>query len=351
MSSSVERVSVATKHAATTIGSYVAAIVHALEARGVSSREVLRSAGIDHVPGNDPLDRVSVESVAKLLDAAVDATDDPYFGLYAANFMHVTTFHALGYALLASSSLRDFCERLARYFRFAAQSTRPRFDEATATLVFVHVTDTPSLTDDIVGLFLTRLIADLSDRRVRPVDIALHRKAPPDGGDRHRQSFGCPVSFGAVDAVFMFDPALIDQPFSGASRELAEHNEKILVTYLAKLDRSDIENRVRALLLQEMPSGTVTKERVAQKLFMSPRTLQIKLSKCSTTFQDLVNETRRALAFGYMDNSGMSVTEIAYLLGFSDTSNFSRAFRRWTGYSPTEHRERTRPPIEAKSPA
>jgi AraC-like DNA-binding protein len=52
-----------------------------------------------------------------------------------------------------------------------------------------------------------------------------------------------------------------------------------------------------------------------------------------------------------MDNSGMSVTEIAYLLGFSDTSNFSRAFRRWTGYSPTEHRERTRPSIEAKSPA
>ena len=166
MSSSVERGSVATKQAATTIGSYVAAIVHALEARGVSSREVLRSAGIDHVPGNDPLDRVSVEAVVKLLDAAVDATDDPYFGLFVANFMHVTTFHALGYALLASSSLRDFCERLSRYFRFAAQSTRPRFDEVTATLVFVHVTDTPSLTDDIVGLFIVRHIVESHRGRI-----------------------------------------------------------------------------------------------------------------------------------------------------------------------------------------
>ncbi len=75
---------------------------------------------------------------------------------------------------------------------------------------------------------------------------------------------------------------------------------------------------------------------------MSPRTLQIKLSKSNTTFQDVVNETRRALACGYIENSGMSITEIAYLLGFSDTSNFSRAFRRWTGRSPRAYADRLR---------
>ena len=74
---------------------------------------------------------------------------------------------------------------------------------------------------------------------------------------------------------------------------------------------------------------------------MSPRTLQMKLSKCDTTFQEIVSEVRLALARGYMGNSARSITEIGYMLGFSDTSNFSRAFRRWTGKSPNELRSRS----------
>jgi AraC-like DNA-binding protein len=322
------------------MGSYVAVVLRALESRGVSLNRVLVMIGLDHVPTNDPLDRVPLEKVRRLLDLAVKETGDPYFGLYAADFMQPTTLHALGHALLASSSLRDFTTRFARYFRFAAQSARPQFDAARARLEFPRIAETPALTDDIVGLFLMRFIDYLSHGVVRPFEIALHRPAPPDGGLRHEEAFRCRMRFGAEVSTFCFDPPVLDLPFPGASRELAEHNEKIIVSYLSKLDRSDIENRVRALLSQEMPSGVVTKERVAQKLFMSPRTLQIKLARCQTTFQDLVNETRQAAAYGYMDNSSMSVTEIAYLLGFSDTSNFSRAFRRWTGYSPTEHRER-----------
>ena len=131
-------------------------------------------------------------------------------------------------------------------------------------------------------------------------------------------------------------------PLTGASRELAEQNERIVVGYLAKLDRSDIRARVRALLLEQFPSGELTKESIAKKLHMSPRTLQLKLTRSNTTFQDVVNETRLALARGYIDNSAMSITEIAYLLGFSNTSNFSRAFRHWTGHSPTNDTVRLR---------
>jgi AraC-like DNA-binding protein len=329
---------------ATAIGSYVTAVLHALDARGVPPQRVLATVGLDRIPTNDPLDRVPIETIRRLFDFALTETNDPYFGLYAAYFMRPTTLHALGYSLLASESLRDFSRRLSRYFRLATQTTRPQLDATHARLEFPVVAETHAVSDDIVGLFIVRQIDDLSEGSVRPLDIELRRPTPPDGGVRHEQAFGCPIRFGAEMCTFRFDPAALDAPFTGASRELAEHNEKIIVTYLSKFDRSDIENRVRALLLQEMPSGTVTKERVAQKLFMSPRTLQIKLSKCQTTFQVLVNETRQALAYGYMDNSSMSVTEIAYLLGFSDTSNFSRAFRRWTGCTPTEHRERARHP-------
>jgi AraC-like DNA-binding protein len=328
----------------TVIGGYVAAIIRALEARGVSTSEILNAAGIPDVPSNDPLTRVSLTSVRRLLAAAVGLTGDPYFGLYAANFLHAANLHALGYAMLASGTLREMLERLTRHFRLLSGTSRPALVEAgdVARLEFFLVAESPPLTDDVFGLFLARLILDISDGKLRPTRMELHRPTPPDDGIRHRREFGCPVSFGEPHTAFVFDSKALDVPLTGACRELAEYNERIVVGYLAKLDRGDIRTQVHALLIQELASGGVTKESIAKRLCMSPRTLQIKLAKSNTTFQDVFNETRRALACGYIDKSSMSITEIAYELGFSDTSNFSRAFRRWTGLSPREYVARSR---------
>ena len=328
----------------TVIGGYVAAIIHALEARGVATRDILNTANIQHVPSNDPLTRIPLASVRQLLVAAVELTGDPYIGLYAANFLHAANLHALGYALVASGSVREFCERLARYFSLLSGTSRPRLtvcgDEAR--LEFPLVAESPPLSDDVFGLFLIHLIAELSDGTIRPLRVEEHRGTPPDDGERHRRAFGCPVTFNAPYTSLVFRADALDLTLTGASRDLAEQNERLVVSYLAKLDRSDIQTRVRAVLLQQFPSGAVTKEGVAKKLCMSPRTLQVKLTKSSTTFQDIVNETRKSLACGYIESSTMSITEIAYLLGFSDTSNFSRAFRRWTGHSPRTHLSKLR---------
>jgi AraC-like DNA-binding protein len=328
----------------TVIGGYVAAIVRALEARGVATGDILKAIGLTDVPSNDPLTRIPLTSVRQLLVAAVQLTGDPYIGLYAANFLHASNLHALGHALLASGSLREFCDRLVRYFRLLSGSSRPEVTVrgGEARLEFLLVAESPPLTDDVFGLFLIHQIAELSDGKIRPLRIEQHRGTPPDGGRRHRRAFGCPMSFDAPHTSLIFHADALDVPWSGASRELAEQNERIVVGYLAKLDRSDIQTRVRAILLQRLPSGSVTKEEVAKRLCMSARTLQVKLLKSNTTFQDVVNETRCALACGYIESSAMSITEIAYLLGFSDTSNFSRAFRRWTGHSPSTYAGRPR---------
>ncbi len=328
----------------TVIGGYVGAIVRALKARGIATDTILVAAGITEVPSNDPLNRIPLTSVRQLLDAAVELTDDPYFGLYAADFLHAANLHALGYAMTASATLRELCQCMARHFRLLSGSSRPEMNicNGEARLEFLLITESPPLTDDVFGLFLVRLLSELSDGKVRPIRIEQHRPNPPDNGVRHRLAFGCPVSFGNGHTSLVFDVSSLDVPLPGASRELAEQNERIVVGYLAKLDRSDIRARVCALLLQEFPSGNVTKESIAKKLCMSPRTLQLKLARSNTTFQDVVNETRLALARGYIDNSSMSITEIAYLLGFSNTSNFSRAFRHWTGHTPTNDTERPR---------
>ena len=105
-----------------------------------------------------------------------------------------------------------------------------------------------------------------------------------------------------------------------------------------KLEKQNLENRVRFLIISELASGTVSKQSIADGLYMSPRSLQLKLAALNTTFQDILDMTRQTLAQGYIEQSGLAITEIAYLLGFADTSNFTRAFKRWTGQPPSEYR-------------
>lgn len=330
----------------TLVGSYIAAIIRALEARGIAMVDILKAAGVEQVPLNDPLTRVPLASLRGVLDAAVELTRDPYIGLYAARFLHATNLHALGFAMLASGSLRELLRRLTRYYRFLSGNAQPEVVETDddARLEFILTGPSPPLSGDVFGLFLVNLIRELSDGKIGPIRVEMHRAAPPDSGIRHSDAFGCPVHFGFPYTSIVFNRSALDIPFNGGSSELAEYNERIVVTYLAKLERNDIRMRVRALLLQDLPAGGVTKDGIAKKLFMSPRTLQVKLANNDTTFQEIVNETRFALARGYIDNSSMSITEVAYMLGFSDTSNFTRAFRRWTGVSPSAYVARRRDP-------
>src|SRR5512139_1114323 len=132
------------------IGGYAAAIIRALEARGVATDAVLKASGMQRVPPNDPFARVTMASLHKLFDAAVELTDDPYFGLYAANFLHPSNMHALGFGLLASASLRDLSERLVTYFRALSNGWQPRLVECgdTVRLEYPQRADTPHLAED-----------------------------------------------------------------------------------------------------------------------------------------------------------------------------------------------------------
>jgi hypothetical protein len=113
----------------TTIGSYGLAIRNAMNANGYDAADIFAAAGIDHVPTNDPLERLTTVQVAALFRECVKLTGNPAVGLTIARFMHPSTLHALGYSLLASSTLRDCCERLANYFRLASEQAEVRIVE------------------------------------------------------------------------------------------------------------------------------------------------------------------------------------------------------------------------------
>jgi AraC-like DNA-binding protein len=146
--------------------------------------------------------------------------------------------------------------------------------------------------------------------------------------------FGCPVDFDATGNCLLFRVADLDARLPTANSVLLRVNEQVLTDYLARLERSEVTVRVQAKLIQLLPSGEVDESSIARALNLSLRSMQRKLNARGVTFRKLLDDTRRQLAEQYLKDSTLSVSEIAYLLGFAEVSSFSRAFRRWTGHAP-----------------
>jgi AraC-like DNA-binding protein len=124
-----------------------------------------------------------------------------------------------------------------------------------------------------------------------------------------------------------------------SNNELATTCDVILAKQLAELANSDLESRCKAWLLEQLTSGEPSEETLARAMGMSPRTLQRKLGDLGLSYKSVLEKTRYDLALRYLDDPSKSVTDITFLLGFSEQSAFTRAFKRWSGKAPTSYRQ------------
>ncbi|MBV8666864.1 MAG: AraC family transcriptional regulator [Burkholderiaceae bacterium] len=326
----------------TTIGGYSLAIAKALSHSGVDAERVFKAAGVPIAIGNDPFSRLPVDALTRLYQVSVDVTHDPYFGLAVARFIHISNLHALGYAMAASGTLMDFLKRVVRYFRLVSQTAEMSLEESGDSVILRTrlLTDVCSETEDAFIGFLVLSMRQLHKSSLNPLSVALHHAMPREGAEPYEQLFRSPVSFGASQPELVLPRAELQVPLAGACPELAQYNDNIATDYLARLEKHDVIARARQKIVEFLPTGDCTRERVSEALHMSPTTLQAKLLQRETTFIAIFDETRKELACSYVQQPMRSFTEIAFLLGFSDSSNFTRAFKRWTGCSPTEYRQR-----------
>ena len=114
-----------------------------------------------------------------------------------------------------------------------------------------------------------------------------------------------------------------------------EHTRVFLDNFMARSTTREVVDKI----VEKLPDGSPSQQQIAEALHVSNRTLQRKLKDEGTSFMDLLQDTRMQLARKYLRSPGRSVVETAYLLGFSEPSTFSRAFKRWTGQAPAEYRE------------
>ncbi len=314
-----------------------------IETYGLDPRALFERAGLDPDSLEDPLARYPYRDVRKVWELSIEETGDPCFALIAARQWHPSNFHALGYAWLASRSLKEALQRLIRYFRVV--TTDPEELSLVETdQAYEFMIDTSSVVyrgldaeyDFILAILIDACRLSLGEG-FNPQRVCLQR-SPPSCRDRFAKFFGCQPEFDAPNYLLSFDKAALDKQLPTGNAEVARANDQVILRYLAQLNRSDLVMRVKVALIENLPSGQVSKEQVSEALGVSLRTLQRKLHDEGTSFKQLLDETRHELADGYIKNHQVSLGEITYLLGFSEASNFSRAFKRWTGSSPTEFR-------------
>ncbi len=330
------------------IGTFLASDVRILgrllESHGLDPVRVCRDVGLDYRLCDDLRARVPFRRAVAAWNHSAELLRVPHLGLEVSKFYRPTDFHGLAVVYLASPTLRKALERLARYFVVVntALSMKIETDEDSIDAVFGADDLAPAqrrVMEDSRAAVLAEISRVSASGVLDPLQVEFTYPAPKDTA-MYERVLRCRCVFGAPRWRISWRLADANRPFVAANRELARANDQILDRALKSLAPDTLVARVKQAMIEELPSGTPSEESIAHDLAMSGRSLQRRLAEESTSFKELLAEVRRELAREYVRDPAIPVTEISFLLGFSDVSSFSRAFKRWFGRSPAAARQR-----------
>jgi AraC-like DNA-binding protein len=324
-----------------TLGSWVKVICRAFDAAGGDSAARLAEVGVDIRLLDSPTMRCPLTLSFYMWECALNLTGDPAFGVKAASYIKNTSFHALSYGISASATLKEAFERSQRYCRLVSDAVDYEFSRRGDEYRFViePTTTVPNESMDCLVAAYLRMCRSLVGRTYSPRRIHLRRPRPSIVDDFHG-ILRAPLQFDAPRTLLVFDAQSIERSLGDGNPELALHNDAIALQHLSQIERQNIQARVRDVLRHRLSLGEPSQEDIAESLGMSVRTLQRKLGDSGTTYLEILDETRYEMARAHLSSRRYSINDVTHLLGFSAESCFTRAFRRWTGQSPSEWRAR-----------
>ena len=323
--------------------SAVMATVSALEARGIPLDASLRGTGITPDPDFDPEERVSYRQRIKQLENMVELIGMDGAWLDNPRPASISDYGLLGYAMMSSATLEQAIQIAVRYHRTAGAMFELKFllEGDEAVLRIEHM-----LAGGDVGQFLVedlfagirQLIMLLSGRPHAPSRVLLNYAAPVYG-DKHANCYGCAVEFGQRHCDYRFPRSELALPLAEADANTARICEESCRRLLNQMEiEEDIVSRICHLLLST-PGEFPKLDAVARKMSLGARTLRRRLKDLGTSYQRILDDVRKELAIEYLQTTNLSVQEISELLGYTEVTNFRRAFMRWVDLSPYQFRK------------
>jgi AraC-like DNA-binding protein len=286
---------------------------------------------------------VPLQAAFQLLENLARQSNNEAFGLQFGESLPANVTGALAYVTLNAPDLRTFCKDTVRFLGLVAYGYTARFEEGDSLSHIVY--EIPHLHGPRVQFI--DMICAASAMRLRHVaqstDLEVHfdveRPAPKDPSEFHRV-LGRNVRYGLFSNRVGIDTKLLSKPLPAADPHLYRIVRQHAEERIEKLEKTqNLVYCVTDYIADALKHGDATLPEAANSLGMSSRALQRELDKANTTFRDLVEETRKSLARHFLYDTSLPLTEIAFMLGFSELSAFSRAARGWFGVSPRELRK------------
>jgi AraC-like DNA-binding protein len=329
-------------------GPYLQPLMEAAAARGVDARALARAIGLP-AGALDPLpESLAARDYIALLAAGAELAGDPHFGLHVGERVRLGTYSVYGLILLACANFAQALEQTQRYEQLAHDLGRSRLDLDPASsqaryLWTSHFPDASRHLAESVFAGIRVFGSWLAGRPLTPLRLAFAHGSSADP-DEYRRVLGMVPEFGAQSHLACFDAALLAMPVPNADAGmypvLQQHAERLLRARGDEGERHGIVAQVRAAVIRNLAHDRVRLASIASELGLSQRTLQRKLSEAGASFQQVLDAARHALAQDYLRQRGLSLADIAFLLGYQEQSAFTHAFREWAGMNPGAWRER-----------
>lgn len=333
---------------ATVSAGYVADLLALALSKGATRADLLARAQIDEADLADPDNRVPWERFKALMRAAKEVCNEPALPLHFGARNWFLENSIVGLIARAASTMGESFAQMNRYARLVVEvdghESGPRFTIGPRDGgVWIedqrrNPNDFPELTESTWARFACNYANAFPGR---PHYIkAVHMTHPaPAHRAAYDQFFTMPVTFESDRNALLIDPNFVHEPTNAGNRYVfgvfSERAEALMKSLEAsKTTRGEVE----ALLIPVLHTGDVSMDDVAAKLGISRPTLYRKLKVEGIAYEDVLDDLRHRMALHYLDGKKVSVNQTAYLVGFSDPSAFSRAFKRWTGASPAMRR-------------
>jgi AraC-like DNA-binding protein len=312
---------------------------------GIEVEPLLAKAGLTEDQMLDRLARIKVRQQIEFLNLAAHALDDRFLGFHLAQACDLRELGLLYYVAASSKTMGDAWRRGARYTTVVNEGLSLRFvDGVQVRMVFEYVGVSRHIDRHQMEFSMTALIRLCRQLTCRELMASLVEFTHRGNDDPSELSayFGCDVRFGATVDQSTFDAAVKDLPIASADSHLNDllirYGEEVLAR--RAVNRSSFRSQVENAIVPLLPHGMVRVGEIARDLGVSQRTLARRLAVEGATFSEVLEGLRGDLARQYLADEGLTVSQVAWLLGYQEISAFTHAFKRWTGMTPREARVR-----------
>jgi len=319
------------------------ALVHYLDARGLlAPAEIERETGLQLNTLEDPDLRIPASAHYRLWELAERLTRDPGVGLHAGQVIDPERMGLVGHVFFNCDTLGEAVIQYVRLYRLINESVTLHFEQTPSQAILSWQPDNPAYYS---RLDMDRTLAAAICRTRHFIHkgitadwVEISHPEPPYAKE-YQKLFGGPVVFGCGITRIAFASEHLDHPIPHRNPYVYSAVLKQVNTVLARLQtRRSFSRKVRRLISRQMATDKIDADTLARQCHMSRQTLYRRLKKEGLSFQDLVEQVRRDKALRYVADDQYALGEIAFLLGFSELSAFSRAFKRWTGVAPAQFR-------------